>query len=78
MKLEKMLIFAIIICSLVFTSFCNVAATNITKTLYDDKIGLTRIIPVLLTQNRLILALLTGILLAILGVGIGYLFRGGS
>lgn len=37
MKIEKIWILAIIIFSLVFASFCNVVATNITKTLLDDK-----------------------------------------
>jgi len=48
------------------------------KTLYDDKVGLTRIVPVLLSQGRLILSLLAGILLAIISIGIGYLFKGGA
>jgi len=37
MKAIKYLIFALIICSLMFTSFNTVAATNLTKTLLDDK-----------------------------------------
>jgi hypothetical protein len=48
------------------------------KTLYDDKAGLTRVVPVILSQNRTILVLLVGELVAIVGGIITILAKGGT
>jgi len=54
--------------SISFHQRCNAME----KTLYDDKYGLTRIIPVVISQNRLILGMFTAQFLTVIGAIIGY------